>query len=152
MLLKKWSGGQFYKSNPFKRNFWKSQSFAQKNEGSVNFEREIPLTEKYENLRSWLQITNWNPILLAWYFKNTLTYRSFEKIIPTPQLDIKFWNFTQLYDYRSSLSWLDTFGLQIPEIIDISDLIVLTGLIWKIHLIRLINLVELRALIGRMCT
>ena len=28
-LLRKWSGGQFYIRNPFKRNFWKYQSFTQ---------------------------------------------------------------------------------------------------------------------------
>ena len=29
IVLKKWRGGQFYKRNPFKRNFWKYQNFAQ---------------------------------------------------------------------------------------------------------------------------
>ena len=34
--------------------------------------------EKYENLKFMLQNTNWNPILLAWLFKNTRTYGDFE--------------------------------------------------------------------------
>ena len=48
--------------------------------------------EKYENLKFMLQNTNWNPILLAWLFKNTRTYGDFENQISTPQLDIKFSN------------------------------------------------------------
>ena len=49
-MPKKRGGGQFYERNPFKRNFRKSQSFAQKSEG-VNFSKEILLNEICVNLK-----------------------------------------------------------------------------------------------------
>ena len=98
--------------------FAKISKLCSKSEAGVNFKKEISLNEicenpkvllnkmrggstlqnksllkkKYENLRFWLQITNWNPILLAWLFKNTFPYTIYENKIPTPQLDIKFSN------------------------------------------------------------
>ena len=49
-MPKKLGGGQIYERNPFKRNFRKSQSFAQKSEG-VNFSKEILLNEICVNLK-----------------------------------------------------------------------------------------------------
>ena len=40
-------GVQFCERNPFKRNFWKAQNFAQKSEGGVNFPKEIPLNGNF---------------------------------------------------------------------------------------------------------
>ena len=59
--------------------------------GSILQKKSLKKKE-FENLRFWLQITTWNPILLAWFFKITFSYKSFENKIPTPQLDIKFSN------------------------------------------------------------
>ena len=56
--------GQFYKRNPFKRNLWKSQNFAQKREGGVNFSKEIPLNEISENPKILLK----NPLRRIRYF------------------------------------------------------------------------------------
>ena len=39
----------FYEKNPFKRNFWKYQNFAQKIWEVINFTKEIPFNEIFEN-------------------------------------------------------------------------------------------------------
>ena len=57
MPNKVWGVGQFKKRNPLKRNFLKSQEFAQKSgDGGVNFQREIPLKQISENSKRML---NW---------------------------------------------------------------------------------------------
>ena len=69
---------------------WAKMTFT----GTFGFhgEKKRPWVERYENLKFWLQITTWNPTLLAWFFKNTFPHKNFENKILTHQLDIKFWN------------------------------------------------------------
>ena len=97
---------QFYKKNPFKINFWKSLSFAQKwrGGGGGQFYKRNPFNRnfwKYQNsAQIWQKVQKkgccllcfWNTLLFAWFFKNKFSHLSFENVIPTPQLDIKFWN------------------------------------------------------------
>ena len=59
-IPQKVEGGQFYKRNPFNRNFRKSQKYAQKSEG-VNFSKELPFTLKVQHLLA-LKITKENPL------------------------------------------------------------------------------------------
>ena len=60
--------GQFYKRNPFKRNFWKSQNVAQKREGG-QFSKRNPFKWNFRKLQNFAQksLTE-NPILLYFFF------------------------------------------------------------------------------------
>ena len=72
-------GAQFYVRNPFKRNFWNSQ-FAQKNEGMVDFTKEIPLneiSEKFQNLLKKVKGVNFTkeiPLKVKAKFCSKITY------------------------------------------------------------------------------
>ena len=94
---------QFYKRNPFKRNFWKAPKFAQKSEGGQFYKRN-PFKQIFWNNQNFAQIGKkmfkkdvqrvvfWNTLLLAWFLKNTFPHKSFKNKIQTLQLEIKFWN------------------------------------------------------------